>query len=83
MAALHRLVREQMVAQNLANIEILGPSPAAVYRVKKKYRWNLGLLARRAKPLNTLARATREAFTKSTGLGKVELKIDLDPYGAF
>lgn len=83
MAALHRLVREQIVAQDLGNIEILGPSPAAVYRVKKRYRWNLGLLAKRAKPLNTLARATREVFTKSAGFAKVELKIDLDPYGAF
>ena len=83
MAVLHRVVREQIVAHGYRGLEILGPSPAAVYRVKKKYRWNLGLLSKSAKRLNLLARDTRTLFGELRQMGDVLLKVDLDPYGIY
>ncbi len=35
--------REATETQELCAIELLGPAPATIYRVKNRYRWNLGL----------------------------------------
>jgi primosomal protein N' (replication factor Y) len=82
-AALHRIVREQIRALDFKGVETLGPAPASVYKVKKRYRWNLGVLSKSAKRLNTLVRESRKIF-ESSGLGsKADLKVDPDPYGVF
>jgi len=81
--ALHRAAREQIRALGFRGLELLGPAPATVHRVKKKYRWNLAALSRSAQRLNALARATRDAFHNEVKTAKVQLKIDLDPYGVF
>ena len=83
MARLHRVVREQIETLGFDKLEILGPAPAAIIRIMKKYRWNLATLSRSAKRLNTLARATRAVFEPQLQSGKVAMKIDLDPYGMF
>jgi primosomal protein N' (replication factor Y) len=80
---LHRIVREASAEQELRGSEILGPSPAVVHRVKKQYRWNLAVLSRSAKRLNTLGRATQVAFAEAAPPGNARLKIDPDPYGVF
>ncbi len=80
---LKRLAREAIETQNLNGVEILGPAPALIRRVNKKYRWNLALLSRSAQRLNTLARALRDAFPAQALANKLQLKIDLDPYGSF
>jgi len=80
---LHRIVREASAHQELRGSEILGPSPAVVHRVKKQYRWNLAVLSRSAKRLNTLARAAQVAFAEAAPSGNARLKIDPDPYGVF
>jgi len=82
MAMLHRLVAAEIAQGALTGVTVLGPSPAAIYRVKKRYRWNLGLLCKSAKRLNTLARAARTTFTDAYK-GEAALKIDLDPFGIF
>ena len=83
MAALHRVVRQQIAAHGYRAVELLGPSPAAVYRVKKRYRWNLGLLSKSAKRLNVLTRGARTEFSELRQMGDVLLKVDLDPYGIY
>ena len=83
MALLHRTVREQIETLGYRGLEILGPGPATVRRVKKKYRWNLGLLSKSTKRINILARATRDAFSQKSPPPRAQLKIDLDPYGTF
>ncbi len=81
-AILHRLVKNTIDELGFQGIEILGPSPATVRRVKKKYRWNLGVLSKSAKRINQLSRAVRDAF-ETQPPARVRLKIDLDPYGTF
>lgn len=82
-AALHRIVREQIRALEFRGVETLGPAPASVYKVKKRYRWNLALLSKSAKRLNTLVRNARQTFETAPKNSKVDLKIDPDPYGVF
>ncbi len=80
---LHRVTREQIQALSYQGVEILGPSPAAVSRVKKKYRWQLAVLSRSAKRINHLTRAVRDAFGTACETRQVQFKIDLDPYGMY
>ncbi len=80
---LARVVHEEIEAHGFDGVERLGPAPATVRRVRKKYRWSLGLLCGKAKRLNTLVRASREAFQRQKPPGSVQLKVDLDPYGMF
>ncbi|MDZ4859367.1 MAG: primosomal protein N' [Candidatus Hydrogenedentes bacterium] len=82
-AILHRVAREQIAALNFDGLETLGPSPATIRRIKKLYRWNLGMLSKSAKRLNTLSRAIRDAYAKDERTGRTKLKIDLDPYGMY
>lgn len=80
---LRQKAREALDTLGFTGIELLGPSPAAIRRVKRKYRWNLAALSRSVTRLNTLTRTVRDRFQeKSTG-GKVLLKVDLDPYDTF
>ena len=82
-AALHRLTRQQMEALGFRGMEILGPAPATVRRVKKKYRWNIGVLSVSSKRLNRIVRAARDAFHNENPVPSAQLKVDLDPYGVY
>lgn len=79
----NRLLREAIQQERYTGIEILGPSPSAVRRIKKKYRWQLAVLSRSGKRLNILARRVRTQFRESDTPASVQLKLDLDPYGQF
>ncbi len=82
-ARLSRNARDIIQAGPPGAIQILGPAPAAVFRVKKKYRWNLAMLCRSARTLNDAARAIRDAFTAEAQGSGASLKVDPDPYGVF
>ena len=79
---LHRLVRNQIDSLGFTGVELLGPAPATIHRIRNRYRWNLGVLSKSSKRLNALARGVREEFNESSPVN-VLLKIDLDPYGMF
>ena len=81
-ARLHRVVIEQIEALDFHGIQILGPAPATVHRVKRRYRWNLGAFSKSAKRLNVLARAVRPTSDPQTN-SKPPPKIALHPYGLF
>ncbi|MFP4192895.1 MAG: primosomal protein N' [Candidatus Hydrogenedentota bacterium] len=82
-ALIHRAARESMETLEFRGMELLGPAPATVRRVRRKYRWNLGVLSRSAKRLNVLMRTARDTFHEKGPPAGVQLKIDLDPYGVF
>ena len=77
------ILREQIETLGFSGVEILGPSPAAIRRVKRQYRWNIGILSKSNKRINALTRAARDAFHEAKPPAKVKLKVDLDPYGQF
>jgi primosomal protein N' (replication factor Y) len=56
-------------------VEVLGPAPAPLAKVRGKHRWQLLLRARDHGPLHRLARAL-QASHKVPG---VQLALDVDP----
>ena len=80
---LRRIACEEIETLGYRGLALLGPAPASIRRVKKKYRWNFAIMSRSANRVNTTARAVRDAFVAACPGNKVKLKIDLDPYGMF
>jgi primosomal protein N' (replication factor Y) len=58
-------------------IEILGPAPAPIEKVRNRYRWQLLLKGKQSSSLLALAKQAREALPRSR---TVRLQIDVDPY---
>ena len=77
-----RTAHEQIETLGFQGVQLLGPAPATIHRVKKKYRWNLGAFSKSGQRLNALTRAIRTEFTPERP-NKIALKIDFDPYGMF
>jgi len=62
------------------NVELLGPSRAAVYRINEKFRWHLILRSREGRALRSLVgRCPEIEALKKSAAGKVKLTIDVDP----
>ena len=59
------------------HIEILGPAPSPIEKLRNRYRWQLLLKGNQIGPLIALANIARETFT---GARNVRLHIDVDPY---
>ncbi|MBW7865542.1 MAG: primosomal protein N' [Candidatus Hydrogenedens sp.] len=77
---LRNLGRALLREEEFMGIELVGPAPALIRRVNKRYRWNLALFSRSASRLNTATRQLRDRFQENQH-AKASLKIDLDPYG--
>ena len=59
------------------HIEILGPAPSPIEKLRNRYRWQILLKGNQIRPLIGLANIARETFT---GVSKVRMHIDVDPY---
>jgi primosomal protein N' (replication factor Y) len=59
------------------HIEILGPAPSPIEKLRNRYRWQLLLKGNQIGPLIALANIARETFT---GARNVRMHIDVDPY---
>lgn len=80
---LSRLARDEMERLGFDGMELMGPAPASIRRVSKRYRWQLGILSKSVQRINAVTRATRDAFQEQSKTGKVKIKVDLDPYGMY
>ena len=58
-------------------IEILGPAPAPIEKLRNRYRWQLLLKGKQSSALLELAKQAREVLPRSRS---VRLHIDVDPY---
>jgi primosomal protein N' (replication factor Y) (superfamily II helicase) len=58
-------------------IEILGPAPAPIEKLRNRYRWQLLLKGKQSSSLLEFAKLAREALPRSRS---VRLHIDVDPY---
>jgi primosomal protein N' (replication factor Y) len=58
-------------------IEILGPAPAPIQKLRNRYRWQLLLKGKHSPSLLELAKQARELLPQSRS---VRLHIDVDPY---
>jgi primosomal protein N' (replication factor Y) (superfamily II helicase) len=59
------------------HIEILGPAPSPIEKLRNRYRWQLLLKGNQIGPLIALANVARETFTRARN---VRLHVDVDPY---
>ncbi len=57
-------------------IEILGPAPAPIEKLRNRYRWQILLKGKKGPPLLDLAKAAQGLCPQ----GNVRLHIDVDPY---
>ncbi|MCL7489023.1 MAG: primosomal protein N' [Desulfobulbaceae bacterium] len=68
-----------IIAQlGLTDVEILGPAPAPLVRIKNRTRWQLLLKGSRPQSLHTLCHRLLEQY-KGICAGSVNLGIDVDP----
>lgn len=68
------LIREQLNGQN---IEILGPAPAGIPRIKDRYRWQLILKGLDSREVRAVAGAVLEQY--GLKYKQVAVSIDVDP----
>jgi len=70
-----------LTRQGTPDVEILGPSKAALYQIQNKFRWHLILRSRDIKALQVLLADNLELNElKSASRGKVKISIDVDPF---
>lgn len=67
--------------RHAGDLEVLGPEPAFISRVKKQYRYHTILKARRRNALQDVLRVTEDAFGDPPS--KCRVNIDVDPVGLF
>ncbi len=60
-------------------IEVLGPVPAPLAKLRNHYRWQLLLKAARIEALHTLCQQLVEHYPPLAGSGTVKLTLDVDP----
>ncbi|MGH7810073.1 MAG: replication restart helicase PriA [Candidatus Binatia bacterium] len=68
---------QNRMEQYRAQVEVLGPAPAPIERLRNRYRWQLLLKGKQSAVLLDFARQARELAPKSRS---VRLQIDVDPY---
>ncbi len=72
----HDLRKHQQDARGTEQIEILGPAPAPIEKLRNRYRWQILLKGNKGPHLFKLAHYARSL---NTG-GGVRLHVDVDPY---
>jgi primosomal protein N' (replication factor Y) len=72
-------LREQITknARLRETLEILGPAPAPIEKLRNRYRWQLLLKGKQSAPLLELAKQAQKTLPRSRSL---RLHIDVDPY---
>ncbi len=63
--------------KRLGNIEMLGPAPAPIEKLRSRYRWQILLKGKKGQPLLEFADEAREILPRSPS---TRLYIDVDPY---
>ncbi|MDZ7641089.1 MAG: primosomal protein N' [Desulfurivibrio sp.] len=65
--------------QQPAGVQVLGPAPAPLARLRGRYRWQLLLKGAEVAAIHTLCRGICAEFAKLPGASTVKLSLDVDP----
>jgi primosomal protein N' (replication factor Y) len=72
-------LRQEMKSSGHRRIELLGPAPSPVERIKGRYRWQLLLKASSRKPLHELTWTLVREILATLPRSEVKVMIDTDP----
>ncbi len=73
-----RVFKRNLMPSSGDRVQIMGPAPAPVSRIKDQYRWHLVLKAPQARILRNLLRDALERFERLSRQ-RVTVSIDIDP----
>ncbi|MCK8823621.1 primosomal protein N' [Fuchsiella alkaliacetigena] len=62
-------------------VDILGPSPAALAKLRGEYRWQLILKGKNLALMRELGQRSLEILNNSINLGKIVISVDIEPIG--
>jgi primosomal protein N' (replication factor Y) len=82
--ATERIVQAVAAQVNAAaekGVELLGPTPAPIERLRRRYRWQLLIRGRSGAAVRRAARIGRDAVRRAARTAGVRLLVDVDPYG--
>jgi primosomal protein N' (replication factor Y) len=72
-------VRGLLSAQKVGEVEVIGPAPCAIDRIRGRWRWHLLLRSTSAGSLGRVARFFAERFELPGGKDEMRTMIDRDP----
>jgi primosomal protein N' (replication factor Y) (superfamily II helicase) len=77
--ALHRAAAAYRRVASLDALRVLGPSPAPIERIKKRYRWQVMLKSQNLTAMRTAVAALNSALAPRARRAGVYLGVDIDP----
>jgi primosomal protein N' (replication factor Y) (superfamily II helicase) len=66
-------------AQDVADVEIVGPAPCAIDRIRGRWRWHLLLRSEHSALLGKITRYFAQRFDLPNGKEELRIAIDRDP----
>ncbi|MFB3816646.1 MAG: primosomal protein N' [Candidatus Methylomirabilales bacterium] len=81
-SAAERAARElaaQLQAAGIRAAELMGPAPAALYRVRSRYRWHVLVRGQDVRRLHARVREAAARFQATPAAAGVRLDLDVDP----
>ena len=80
-AEFKRLLLKASEDQNIESLDILGPSPALLHRLRAKYRWQIIIKSEKISFLHSVLNKCRDTlqFTPKKEFKRVSIHIDIDP----
>jgi primosomal protein N' (replication factor Y) len=64
---------------NLETLRVLGPAPAPIERIKRRYRWQVMIKSQELKELRSAVAAAHSAIAPIAERAEVRVTLDLDP----
>jgi primosomal protein N' (replication factor Y) (superfamily II helicase) len=80
-AALAKEILDKTLAGHDNFIEVLGPAPAPLSRIKGRYRWQLVIKGPRRNELRDIIRESMEVLQKSRPAFRPVINVDINPQG--
>ncbi|HJU89205.1 MAG TPA: primosomal protein N' [Gemmatimonadaceae bacterium] len=71
-------LRALLAAGELADVQVVGPAPCPIERIKRRWRWHLLLKSEQPSPLTKVARYFLERFDIGSG-PQLRIALDRDP----
>jgi primosomal protein N' (replication factor Y) len=72
---------DQQVKEKEVDVDVLGPIPAPLVKLRGKYRWQIILKSDNLIDMRRVNQCSIEILSNSTNLGSVIINVDVDPIG--